>query len=400
MAAINSDLQLVILAGGRGERLAPLTDSIPKPLMVFHGKTFLEHQIEYYFARGFTKILVLTGYKSFLFPALKNALENRLKGLQIEIIQQDESYSTAQRLLSAGNLLAENICLIYGDTMVRLNPQEESAHFTEIEENKIKFVAFSGSGYGSQKNIKFDDNRVVYLKNNSSSNTHLNLGVFYGASKSFLNCIKPDLDLEQALFSNANMECTSTIQKYYSLTDTSRLAPLERYLDPNRYVVFLDRDGTLNEKAERARYLMDPLDFKWKKNVRQVFSLFLFRKLEFYIITNQPGVGKGVLQKSQADAINSHLFGYTLRSRNRLKGIFVCYHDWDDGCSCRKPKSGLIYSAQEIFDINFDSALYVGDDDRDYSASVNAGVEFKRVTSHGGNLILIVTGWLLRKKLA
>jgi histidinol-phosphate phosphatase family protein len=399
MKAISSDIQLVILAGGRGERLAPLTDSIPKPLMVFHGKTFLEHQIEYYFARGFTKILVLTGYKSFLFLTLKDILENRLKGLQMEIIQQSESFSTAQRVQSARSLLAENICLIYGDTLVRLNPEEEASHFTEIVGNKIKFVAFEGSGYGSQKNIQFEGNRVSYLKENSPTNTHLNLGVFYGASKSFLNCIKPDLDLEEALFTNVNLECTSTIQKYYSLTDTSRLAPLERYLDPNRYVVFLDRDGTLNEKAERARYLMNPLEFKWKKNVRQIFSLFLFRKLEFYVITNQPGVGKGVLQKSQADAINSHLFEYTLRSRNRLKGIFVCYHDWDDGCSCRKPKSGLIYRAQEIFDINFDSALYVGDDDRDYSASVNAGIQFKRVTPHGGNLILIVTGWLLRKKL-
>ena len=96
MTAKSLDLQLVILAGGRGERLAPLTDSIPKPLMVFHGKTFLEHQIEYYYARGFTKILVLTGYKSFLFLTLKDVLENHLKGLQIEIIQQDESYSTAQ----------------------------------------------------------------------------------------------------------------------------------------------------------------------------------------------------------------------------------------------------------------------------------------------------------------
>ena len=103
---------------------------------------------------------MLTGYKSDLFLYLKHSLENSSKGLQVQIIQQNESLSTAQRVLAAKNFLDEYICLIYGDTLVRLNPEEEILHFTEIKGSKLKFVAFSGSGYGSQRNILIEDNKI------------------------------------------------------------------------------------------------------------------------------------------------------------------------------------------------------------------------------------------------
>ena len=54
--------QAVILAGGRGTRLAPLTDTCPKPMIQFHGKPFLEYLIEMLKEQGFRRILLLLGY--------------------------------------------------------------------------------------------------------------------------------------------------------------------------------------------------------------------------------------------------------------------------------------------------------------------------------------------------
>lgn len=54
--------QAVILAGGRGTRLRPLTDVRPKPMIEFHGKPFLEYLVEMLRAQGFERILLLLGY--------------------------------------------------------------------------------------------------------------------------------------------------------------------------------------------------------------------------------------------------------------------------------------------------------------------------------------------------
>src|SRR5688572_20935807 len=54
--------QAVILAGGRGTRLKPLTDTRPKPMIEVLGKPFLAYQIEQLRDQGFKKILLLLGY--------------------------------------------------------------------------------------------------------------------------------------------------------------------------------------------------------------------------------------------------------------------------------------------------------------------------------------------------
>jgi D-glycero-D-manno-heptose 1,7-bisphosphate phosphatase len=56
-------------------------------------------------------------------------------------------------------------------------------------------------------------------------------------------------------------------------------------------------------------------------------------------------------------------------------GIYVCRHNWDDGCDCRKPKPGLLYQAQKDHSINLTQAYLIGDDERDMEAGRAAGVK-------------------------
>ena len=54
--------QAVILAGGRGSRLRPLTDACPKPMLPFHGRPFLDYLLELVKEQGFERVLLLLGY--------------------------------------------------------------------------------------------------------------------------------------------------------------------------------------------------------------------------------------------------------------------------------------------------------------------------------------------------
>ena len=54
----------LILAGGKGERLRPLTDTLPKPMVPVCGKPILEHQVEWLKAGGVTDVVFLSGYRA------------------------------------------------------------------------------------------------------------------------------------------------------------------------------------------------------------------------------------------------------------------------------------------------------------------------------------------------
>ncbi len=54
----------LILAGGKGERLRPLTDTVPKPMVPVCGKPILEHQVEWLKTSGVTDVVFLSGYRA------------------------------------------------------------------------------------------------------------------------------------------------------------------------------------------------------------------------------------------------------------------------------------------------------------------------------------------------
>ena len=58
------DMQIVILCGGKGERLKPLTESLPKPLVEIKGHPILYYLVSYFERFGFRKFIITTGYKS------------------------------------------------------------------------------------------------------------------------------------------------------------------------------------------------------------------------------------------------------------------------------------------------------------------------------------------------
>ena len=53
----------LILAGGKGERLRPLTDTLPKPMAPLAGKPLLEHQVRWLRSAGVSEVVFLAGYR-------------------------------------------------------------------------------------------------------------------------------------------------------------------------------------------------------------------------------------------------------------------------------------------------------------------------------------------------
>ena len=69
--------QAVILCGGLGKRLRPITKNIPKPLAPLNGKPFLTYLLKQLSEQGIKKVLLLAGYKSDLVEEYVNSLDNK-----------------------------------------------------------------------------------------------------------------------------------------------------------------------------------------------------------------------------------------------------------------------------------------------------------------------------------
>jgi dTDP-glucose pyrophosphorylase/predicted transcriptional regulator len=120
--ATRQDTLVVLIAGGLGSRLRPLTDETPKPLLAIGGKPLLEIAISNLARQGFTRFMLAVNYKAEMFRA--HFADGSALGVQIGYIQENESLGTAGAL----RLLAEKpqapMLVINGDVLTNLDARQ------------------------------------------------------------------------------------------------------------------------------------------------------------------------------------------------------------------------------------------------------------------------------------
>lgn len=114
-------MQAVILAGGRGTRLRPLTERLPKPMVPVHGRPFLEHQLAWLKSGGITDVLLLVGY---LARRIEDYFgDGSALGLRIDYSHEETLLGTGGALKKAERKLEAGFLLLNGDTFLRIDYQ-------------------------------------------------------------------------------------------------------------------------------------------------------------------------------------------------------------------------------------------------------------------------------------
>lgn len=115
------DISTVILAGGLGERMGPLTDKAPKPMLPLKGRPLLEHQISLLKRHGITEILVAGHY---LFEKIKGHFGNGSR-FGVHITYADDGpdpLGSGGALKNAGkSIKSENFLVLSGDVATNMN---------------------------------------------------------------------------------------------------------------------------------------------------------------------------------------------------------------------------------------------------------------------------------------
>ena len=137
--------------------------------------------------------------------------------------------------------------------------------------------------------------------------------------------------------------------------------------------VLFDRDETL---IEDVPYNGDPARVRPLPGARAALDRLRAAKIPIGVVSNQSGVGRGLISMDQVDAVNrrvEELLG-------PFDGWFVCPHGPDDDCECRKPKPKLILDAARALGVAVERCVVVGDKQSDVDAALNAGAIAMRVS--------------------
>ena len=109
--------QALILCGGKGERLKPITKKIPKPLAEINKKPLLGHQIDYLTNQGISNFVLATGYKAEL---IEEYISSNYSNLDIKLSNSGD-VDIMKRITNCKNNLNNNFLVCYGDTLANIN---------------------------------------------------------------------------------------------------------------------------------------------------------------------------------------------------------------------------------------------------------------------------------------
>jgi D-glycero-D-manno-heptose 1,7-bisphosphate phosphatase len=145
-----------------------------------------------------------------------------------------------------------------------------------------------------------------------------------------------------------------------------------------RRCVFLDRDGVINVKAAPGEYISRWPEFRFLSGI--VNWIRLFKALDFLVIvvTNQRGVARGLIGPTDLEEIHRRMCEELEQAGAALDGVLCCPHE-EGACTCRKPLPGLVFDAEERWNIDLRSSLLIGDSDTDRQLAQTCDMAFALV---------------------
>jgi D-glycero-D-manno-heptose 1,7-bisphosphate phosphatase len=145
--------------------------------------------------------------------------------------------------------------------------------------------------------------------------------------------------------------------------------------------IILDRDGVIIENREN--YVRSWADVEIYPQALHALASASRSIYKIVIITNQAGIGKGIIPPQIAVEINQQLVQTIERAGGRIDGLYMCPHTPQDECECRKPRPGMILQAKRELSLDLAHSWLIGDALSDLQAGRAAGV---------GRIALVRTG--------
>ena len=183
-------MKAIILAGGRGKRLRPITDKIPKPLIPINNKPLIERSIKYLKKYGITEIIISSGYKSNLIEKFLKKKKNF--GCDIVFSVEKTPLGTGGAVRKALRFVdEESFIVLNGDIVTNIDLKKILKKPNTIAANELK-TKFGTMDIRNNKILKFNEKKDV-------SDVWMNPGIYH-LSKNIEKIIPRKGSLEGIVF--------------------------------------------------------------------------------------------------------------------------------------------------------------------------------------------------------
>ena len=152
--------------------------------------------------------------------------------------------------------------------------------------------------------------------------------------------------------------------------------------------VFLDRDGVINE--DRDDYVKNVGELRVYPYAPESIKRLNKAGYLVVVVSNQQGVAKGLISEADLLEIEDEITRQVQAVGGRIARFYYCKHMASEGCSCRKPRPGMLLSAAKDFGIDLSQSAIVGDTVKDVLAGKSAGCK----------TVLVLTGGVPRDDIA
>lgn len=399
-------MKAVIMAGGKGTRIASVNSRVPKPMIPLAGKPVLEHQIECLKRQGITEIILVIGYlgdqvKEYFGDgsSLSKATGNPF-GVHISYIEEKEPLGTAGSLFLLKENLKEDFLLLNGDIIFDVDLERFVSFHRNQNALATLFVHPNSHPYDSGLILSDPNGRVtdwlhkedkrIWYQNRVNAGLHL-LSPEVLKPLRRLEVLDLDRDVLRPLILSGRLYAYSSPEYIKDMGIPERLGEVEsdilaekvksRNLSRRQKAVFLDRDGTINKYVG---FLTNIDDFELLPGAAEAIRNINRSSYLAIIVTNQPVIARGEVTEEQLLEIHHKMETLLGREGAYLDDIFVCPHHPDKGfagerpkykidCGCRKPKPGMLLEAAQKYNIDLSQSFMVGDSESDMEAGVSAG---------------------------
>lgn len=412
--------QAVILVGGKGSRLGPLTAVTPKPMLEVAGRPFVEHLLQELSRYGFSRVVLLAGT---LGDQVYGAYQGRsLFGLNIEVLVEPEPMGTggALRFAADEGQLDEAFLLMNGDSWIDTDLTVFSRHWetTRGQDDRIKGLMLlhevsDSARYGL---IQVQNGLVTSFKEKVTAATDqgrpiggtINAGI-YVLDRSVLESIPSGLqsslerDFLPELAANHQLAGVRARQSAYfidiGVPETLKQSRLELEVFRRKPAMFLDRDGTLN--VDKG-YTHKPEDLIWLPEAKEAIKFANDTGYFVFVVTNQAGVARGYYEEEAVHRFHEAMQHELFQIGAHVDAFIWCPHhargsvaEYAIDCICRKPKPGMLYELLTNWPVDIAHSFMIGDSDSDISAARVAGIS--GLLYRSGSLLELVKPYLQAK---
>jgi mannose-1-phosphate guanylyltransferase / phosphomannomutase len=398
-------IRAVIIAGGPGTRARAMTgDRIPKALLPVAGIPIAFRQLAALAREGVNVVTVLAGH---LGSALRCGIEPEAArlGLDLEVLIEDAPLGTAGCLTSLRGRVDEPLLVVYGDILfdLALAPLLE-AH--RLRQAILTIVAHPNDHPDTSDLLVVGEDGLVSAIIPVGTNPHgdrrnLVPAGIYLAAPEFIDHIRANERadmikevLPRLIGVGARIAAYNTPEYLRDVGTPKRRALAEQDIAAGRVemlslhrvhpAIFLDVDGVLSEEIG-GHGVLTPEAIRLTSQAGAAVGAINKAGALAIAVTNRPQLAKGLITRTQLDAILGRLEALLASAGGVLDRIYFCPHHTQSGfagevpelkiaCDCRKPAPGLLLRAAQDLPIDMSRSAMIGDSLRDIGAAHLAGI--------------------------